>query len=97
MYKQEVKELTELLRNEWDDIRSVAEQYDLPVAATFLLNFVEDEDENEICLFFNAAKGLFLYEKNDGVTSFKKVDIHDVERNFPQVKVLDDLENFDSW
>ncbi|MNK91961.1 hypothetical protein D3C87_1120780 [compost metagenome] len=97
LYKHEVKELTELLRNEWDDVRSVAEQNDLPSTTTFLLSFIEDEDENETCLFFNTEKGLYLYEKNEDQISFKKVESSDVERNFPQVKVVEDLENFDLW
>lgn len=97
LYKQEVKELTELLRNEWDDIRNLAEQNDLPSTTTFLLSLIEDEDENETCLFFNTEKGLYLYEKNEDKISFKKVESSDVEQDFPQVKVVEDLENFDSW
>ncbi|MGK6342498.1 hypothetical protein ACMGDK_09680 [Chryseobacterium sp. DT-3] len=97
LYKQEVKELTELFRTQWDDVRSVAEQNDLSPTTTFLLSFIEDEDENETCLFFNPEKGLYLAEKIESNISFKKVDISDVEKDFPQVEVLNDLENFDSW
>lgn len=95
LYKQEVKELTEYLRNEWDDVRSVAEQNDLSPMNTFLLGFIDDE--NETSLFFNLEKGLYLAEKIDDNISFKKVNISDVEKDFPQVQVLNDLENFDTW
>lgn len=97
LYKQEVKQLTDLLRNEWDDIRTVAINNDLDPQDTFLLSFIEDEDENETCLFYQKEKGLFLYEKNNGSISFNQVQQADIENDFPQVQVLNDLENFDTW
>lgn len=95
LYKQEVKELTKLFRTEWSDVRSIAEQNNLSPSNTFLLSYIEDE--TEIFLLFNLKKGLYLYEKIDNKISFEKVTIGTIEKDFPQVSVLKDLENFDSW
>ena len=95
LYKQEVKELTELFRTQWSDVRSFAEQNNLSPTNTFLLSYIEDEAE--IFLLFNLEKGLYLYEKIDSKVSFEKVTFSSVEKDFPQVSVLKDLENFDSW
>ena len=97
LYKEEVKALTELFRNEWEDIQGIAIANGLDSNSDFLLSFIEDEDESVTCLFFSKKKGLFLYESIDKNINFKFVEKADIESEFPQVQVLGDISNFYNW
>ena len=49
LYKQEVLELTELLKNdeEWEDLRNILIQKGFNLSKTVLVSFVEDDKGNE--------------------------------------------------
>jgi hypothetical protein len=91
LYKEEVKELTGLLRAEWQDIREIAENQNLDVAKTWLLGFVESEDGAESGLFYSEEKGLVKFEKTLNGLTIKNVSREMIENEFPQVVVLDEI------
>jgi len=97
LYKEEVKELTDLLRNEWPDIQKIATDNGLDISNTYLFSFIESEDDDELCLFYEEGKGFFLYEKKDNEITFQSKDKDSLEKEFPQVQTLDDLNNFENW
>ncbi|WP_262151742.1 hypothetical protein [Chryseobacterium foetidum] len=97
LYKEEVKELTELFRNEWKDVQEIATENGLDPTNDFLLSFIEGEDESETCLFFSKEKGLYLYERKNENITFKSFLKEEIEQEFPQVRTLDDINNFDNW
>ena len=45
--KSEVKELTELFRNNWTDIQQIAIENNLEINNTYLFSFIESENEEE--------------------------------------------------
>lgn len=95
--KLEVKELTELFRNEWTDIQQIAIENNLEINNTYLFSFIESANEDETCLFFTLGKGFFLYEKKDDSRFFIAVEKNEIENEFPQVQTVVDIEQFDSW
>ena len=97
LYKEEVKELTELLRTEWQDIQEIVISQNLDVNKTFLLGYVESEDETELGLFYTEKKELIRFEKKIDNLDLKIVTREDIKNEFPQVIVLDEIENFNKW
>ena len=95
--KSEVKELTELFRNDWTDIQQIAIENNLEINNTYLFSFIESENEEETCLFYTLGKGFFLYEKKDDSSFFNAVEKNEIENEFPQVQTVVDIEQFDSW
>lgn len=96
LYKQEVKELTELLRNEWEDLKFAIEQEGIDTSACILLGYFETEDEVETGLLWS-NDGLKRFEFAEGALNVEDVSKEDVEEDFPQVIVIDDMQNFVSW
>lgn len=96
LYKQEVKELTELLRNEWEDLKFAIEQEGIDTSACILLGYFETEDEVETGLLWS-NDGLKRFEFAEGTLNVEDVSKEDVEEDFPQVIVIDDIQNFVSW
>ncbi|MDQ0638405.1 hypothetical protein QF042_001970 [Pedobacter sp. W3I1] len=47
LYKQEIKELTELLRNDWTDVRDIATDNGLNID-TYLPGFIESTNDKRI-------------------------------------------------
>ena len=97
LYKQEVKELTILLRKEWEDIREIANTKSLDLNKTYLIGFVESEDDEEFGVLFNIDKGLFYFEKDQNGVVITSKTKSEIEIDFPQVVVLSDINNFDNW
>ena len=97
LYKQEVKELTNLLLTEWEDIRNIALDEDLNLDKIFLLGFVETEEDEEFGLFYSKQKGLLLFEKNMNSVKVTPTTINEIENDFPQVIVLSDIDNYNNW
>ena len=95
--KSEVKELTELFRNDWTDIQQIATENNLEIDNTYLFSFIESENEDETCIFYNLGKGFFLYEKKNVSSFFNAVEKNEIEKEFPQVQTVVDIEQFDSW
>ena len=97
LYKQEVKELTNLLLTEWEDIRNIALDEELNLDTTFLLGFVETEEDEEFGLFYNKQKGLLKFEKTINSVKVTLTTIKEIENDFPQVIVLTDIDNYNNW
>jgi len=97
LYKEEVKELTELLRTKWKDIQEIVEKRNLNVSKTYLLGFIESEDGTEIGLFYTEKKDLIRFEKKSNNLDLKIVTRKSIENEFPQVTVIDEIENFENW
>lgn len=96
LYKQEVKELTELLRNEWEDLKFAIEQEGIDTNACTLLGYFETKDEVETGLLW-CRDGLKRFEFAEGSLNVEDVSKEDVEEDFPQVIVIDYIQNFVSW
>lgn len=47
LYKQEILELTELLKNdeEWEDLRNILNEQNIDLRHIALVSFIEDEEE----------------------------------------------------
>jgi len=97
LYKEEVKELTELLRTEWQDIQSIVKNLNLDVSKTCLLGFIESEDDTESGLFYTEKKSLIRFERRLTDLDVKIVTKESIENEFPQVIVLDEIESFGDW
>jgi hypothetical protein len=97
LYKEEVKELTELLRTEWKDIQEIVMNLNLDVSKTYLLGFVASEDETESGLIYTEKKSLIRFEKKLNNLDIKIVTKECIENDFPQVTVVDEIEDFGNW
>ena len=97
LYKEEVKELTELLRTEWRDIQQIVSNQNLNINETYLLGFIESGDNCEQGLFYTENKKLIFFEKQSDNLNLKLVTKKEIETEFPQVIVLDEIEDFANW
>lgn len=101
LYKQEVLELTELLKNdeEWEDLRNILTQKGFNLNNIVLASFVEDDKGNEYGVIVTKDIQISEYsrltqnEKNN-IDSFKLKDITN-EKNkidkYPQILVAIDM------
>lgn len=97
LYKEEVKELTELLHTEWTDIQNILRDKNLNVVKTFLLGFFESEEGVAFGLFYTENNELLYFEQSDEYNKTEIVSKDDIKNEFPQVCVLDDIDNFINW
>jgi hypothetical protein len=97
LYKEEVKELTVLLRTEWEDIQEILNNQNLDFNKTYLLGFIESEDDTELGLFYTENKKLIRFERNSNDLKLTFVSKESIKNEFPQVIVLDEIENFAKW
>ncbi|WP_027386027.1 hypothetical protein [Chryseobacterium gregarium] len=97
LYKQEVKELTILLRTEWKDIQEIANSKNLDLNKTYLMGFVESKDDEESGILFNIDKGLFFFEKDQNGVVITNKTKSEIQIDFPQVVLLPEISDFDNW
>jgi len=64
LYKEEVKELTTFLRTEWKDIQEIINNQNLDFERTYLLGFVESDNDTELGLLYTEKNELIRFEKN---------------------------------
>ena len=99
LYKQEIFELTELLNEEWDDLKSILIQAGIDLRRTALASFMEDEDENEYGVLVNKDLKILQYERKtqeakNNIENFKMFDITENEEElikYPQIAVAIDM------
>lgn len=99
LYKQEIFELTELLNEEWDDLKSIIIQAGIDLRRTALASFMEDEDENEYGVLVNKDLKILQYERKtqeakNNIENFKMFDITENEEElikYPQITVAIDM------
>lgn len=101
LYKQEVLELTELLRGdeEWEDLREILTEKGFNLSQIALVSFMEDEEENEYGVIVTKDIRISKYSrstengKND-ISSFRLEDISnekDEMDKYPQISVAIDM------
>ena len=97
LYKEEILELTELLRDdeEWTDIREILIKKGFDLHKIVLVSFMEDEVENEYGVIITNDMIIYEYERStqrgkNPMDSFKIKDITDDKNerdNYPQISV----------
>ena len=95
--KQEILELTELLRydEEWEDLRDILTKKGFALSQIALVSFMEDEEENEYGVIVTKDMRVTEYSRstqngNNNVDSFKIKDIttaKDEIDKYPQIDV----------
>ena len=93
LYKQEIFELTELLNEEWNDLKSILIQAGIDLKRTALASFMEDEDENEYGVLINKDLKILQYERKtqegkNNIENFKMFDITENEEELIIPKLL---------
>ena len=73
LLKQEVEELTELLRNDpnWSDLRKALLDKNLNPDNVLLARFLEDEEENEFGAIITQDGKVYEYERNTSSENYK--------------------------
>ncbi len=89
LYYQEVSELTELLREEWDDLREILSAKGFDVSTTVLASFCEDDEGMEYGVFVTSEKRIYEYSRNtEQGDSLELTDITDDKAKileYPQI------------
>ena len=101
LYRQEVLELTELLRHDedWEDLRDVLAENGFNLAEILLVSFMEDDYENEYGVIVTKDIKISEYSRFTGnldnnAQDFKVKDITnqvDEIANYPQVPIAIDM------
>lgn len=97
LYRQEIEELTDFVRHGegWLDLRNLLVDNGFIVDDTFLVSFLEDEEEMEYGVIVTKGKRIFEYsrsteEDKDTLESFKLLEItHDNDKidKYPQIPI----------
>lgn len=86
VYKDEIIELTNLLREEWIDLKTLLQIGNLDVAHGLLINYYEDEFDNQYGYFINPDSELFYFEidKDEHIKIIHKEIDGSIETDCPQ-------------
>lgn len=97
LLKEEVLELTQLLRNEddWSDLRDILLKKEFKLEEIALVSFMEDEEENEYGVIVTKNKNVMEYERSteegkNNISSFKSHDITHLKEEmdkYPQIQI----------
>lgn len=98
LYKQEILELTELLKNdeEWEDLRNILNEQNIDLKHIALVSFTEDEEENEYGIIIFKDLKIIEYSRFTGYgdNNFCIIDItSDKEEinKYPQIGIAIDM------
>jgi hypothetical protein len=87
LYRQEVLELTELLNNDWADLRDLFIENKIDLNGAYLAAYLEDEEDgSEHGVLLTADKKILRFVVDDGnmiLTPIQKQE--DILDEFPQV------------
>lgn len=83
LYRQEIEELTYLVKNEWDDLRRILIDSNFDINKTLLVSFAENEDESEYGVLVNENKQVFEYKRSTAM------DKNNIE-NFSVIEITND-------
>lgn len=96
LYRDEIVELTHLLKEEWIDLKVLLQSCNLDVEHGLLINYYEDEFDNQYGYFINPDAQLFYFEidKDEQIKATHKEIDGSIEINCPQyVVALEELNN----
>ena len=100
LYKQEILELTELLREdeEWEDLRNILVKNGFDLNQLLLVSFVEDEEENEFGVIVTKDLKAIEYSRStsddeENTDSFNSKEIISGMDKYPQISVAIDMIN----
>jgi len=101
LYKQEILELTELLKNnpEWEDLRNVLSKKGINIKCVALVSFIEDEEENEYGILVSKDIKVIQYLRTTkyGDNNFSIIDItnnkYEISK-YPQIHIATPLYKF---
>ncbi|MGB7210434.1 MAG: hypothetical protein WBD27_17405 [Pyrinomonadaceae bacterium] len=88
LYKEEILELTELLNQEWIDLRNLIVSKGIVIDKTLLVNYYEDEEGGEYGVLVVDKKDAYKFEAADKKISLIKFDDLEIaKKECPQVEV----------
>ena len=100
LYKQEILELTELLKEDegWEDLRNVLVLKGFDLTQILLVSFMEDEEENEYGVIVTKELRVIEYSRStkngeENIDSFDSKDITNEMNKYPQTLVAIDMIN----
>ncbi len=96
LYRDEIVELTHLLKEEWIDLKVLLQSCNLDVEHGLLINYYEDEFDNQYGYFINPDAQLFYFEidKDEHIKATHKEIDGSIETSCPQyVVALEELNN----
>ena len=99
LYKTEIAELNNLLNEEWVDLRILLQDCNLDVDNGLLINYYEDDLDNQYGYFINPDSELFFFEidAEERVKLISKDIDESIETDCPQyIVALDVMRNIDN-
>lgn len=101
LYKQEILELTELLRDDedWGDLKEILTNKGFNVSKIALVSFMEDDEENEYGVIVTKDIKISEYSRStqNGKNNIKNFKIKDITNEkdeidkYPQISVAIDM------
>ena len=92
LYKEEILELTDLLNNEWVDLKQMIIDKGINLKNALLVGYYEDQKGKEHGLILTDEKKMFLFEANENQIKVQQIEnIEKAAVKFPQILVAIDL------
>lgn len=86
LYKQEIKELTDLLNTEWTDVKDVLDSAGISTDGGRLVSFYEDEEGSQYGVLLTSRKEIIKFEIKDEKISTKEIkDVSSIKNEYPQI------------
>jgi hypothetical protein len=86
LYEQEVAELTELLRTEWEDLRGALAAGGVELDGYLLAGYVEDEEDgSEHGVLVKSSDDILRFTVDGGEVTVERVALTDIREEFPPV------------
>ncbi len=86
--REEILELTDLLKNKWDRIRNLIQQKNINTDSCLLVTYMEDEACVEFGILISEKGEVLKFTiKNDVILIEKEKDLQKIQQEFSQVKV----------
>lgn len=88
LYKQEIIELTELLKSTWHDLRNALIGAKVEIEGSYLAGFMEDEEGGAFGVILTAEKKIIRFVYRDHVINMTPVNTpEEISDEFPQIHV----------
>ena len=87
-FKLEIEELTELLKDELEDLKNLFISKKINLIDTLLVSYYEDEYGGEYGLLYNKTENFIIkFEVQNNIISYENVSFDEVSTEFPQILV----------